>query len=56
MREGRAWRALAATYAVVAAAQVYLAATTGVVWAVALATVCLALAIGCGFAARNLGR
>ncbi|WP_410674330.1 hypothetical protein [Amycolatopsis sp. cmx-4-68] len=51
MREGRAWRGLAVAYAVVSAGQAYLAATTGVTWAAALATVFLACAIGCGVAA-----
>jgi hypothetical protein len=51
VREGRAWRGLAVAYAVVSAGQVYLAATTGVTWAVALASVFLACAIGCGVAA-----
>ncbi|OXM69152.1 hypothetical protein [Amycolatopsis vastitatis] len=51
MRGGRAWPGLAVTYAAVSAAQAYLAATTGAVWAVAAAAVFLAAAIGCGIAA-----
>ncbi|WP_328615949.1 hypothetical protein OHS18_03885 [Amycolatopsis sp. NBC_00355] len=47
----RAWRGLAVTYAVVAVIQVYLAVTTGVVWAVALAAVFLLVAVACGLAA-----
>ncbi|WP_328647875.1 hypothetical protein OHS58_09100 [Amycolatopsis sp. NBC_00348] len=47
----RAWRGLAVTYAVVAAAQAYLAVTTGVAWAVALAAVFLLVAVACGLAA-----
>ncbi|WIX99514.1 hypothetical protein QRX60_36490 [Amycolatopsis mongoliensis] len=53
MREGWAWRALAVTFAVVSAAQAYLAAEMGVAWAAALAAVFLATAIACGFAARD---
>jgi uncharacterized iron-regulated membrane protein len=47
----RAWRGLAVTYAVVAAVQTYLAVTTRVAWAVALAAVFLLVAVACGFAA-----
>jgi hypothetical protein len=47
----RAWRGLAVTYAVVAAAQAYLAVTTGVAWAAALTVVFLTAALACAFAA-----
>ncbi|WP_329046947.1 hypothetical protein OG738_33125 [Amycolatopsis sp. NBC_01488] len=56
MREGRAWRGLAVTYAVVSAAQAYLAAAMDVVWAAALAALFLAAAIACGWAARDRHR
>jgi hypothetical protein len=52
VREGRAWRGLAVTYAAVSAAQAYLAAAMDVAWAAALAVLFLATAIACGFAAR----
>jgi hypothetical protein len=56
MRGGRAWGGLAVTYAAVSAAQAYLAATTGVTWAAALAVAFLAVAIACGVAAGRLRR
>jgi hypothetical protein len=49
----RAWRGLAVTYAVIAAIQAYLAATTGVAWAAVLAVLFLVVAVACGFAARR---
>lgn len=55
-REGWAWRGLAVAYAAASAAQVYLAAAMGVVWAAVLATLFLAAAIACGFAGGGFPR
>ena len=47
MRGERLWGGLAVTYGVVAVMQVYLAVTTGALWAVVLAAVCLTCAVSC---------
>ena len=48
------WRGLAATYAVVAGVQLYIAATSGAVWAVVLSAALGLVAVACGIAAWRL--
>ncbi|GAA4533397.1 hypothetical protein [Amycolatopsis samaneae] len=48
------WRSLAITYGVVAVVQGYLAVTTGAVWAVVVAAVCVLTSLGCGVTARRV--
>ncbi|MFJ9781045.1 hypothetical protein ACIRSS_15760 [Amycolatopsis sp. NPDC101161] len=56
MQRQATWRALAATYAVIAGMQVYLAISMNAAWAWALGVVFALAAVGSGFAAWRARR
>ena len=57
MWAGNTWRGLAATYAAVAGIQLYIAVTSGVMWAVVLSAASALVAVACGIAAwRTYGK